>query len=116
MNPGSVTVKCCHHEAGCSLGIGDRRIVCLLHDSPANVQWPMTILYSDVEPLSKYSPVTLHLSPATRILNDNPDEGALFISNKGRPGSKFSFVSQASLARKGLMTGLKVVKKSVNHL
>ena len=32
----------------------------------------MTILYSDVEPLSKYSPVTLHLSPATRILNENP--------------------------------------------
>ena len=52
--------------------------------------WPMTILYSDVEPLSKYSPVTLHLSPATRILTDNSDEGALFISNKGRPGSKFS--------------------------
>ena len=50
----------------------------------------MTILNSDVEPPSKYSPVTLHLSPATRILNDNPDEGALFISNKGRPGSKFS--------------------------
>ena len=72
--------------------------------------------YSDAGPLSKYSPVTLHLSPAPRILNDNPDEGALFISNKGRPGSKFSSVSQASLARKGLMTGLKVVKKSVNHL
>ena len=32
----------------------------------------MTILYSDVEPLSKYSPVMLHLSPATRILNENP--------------------------------------------
>ena len=32
----------------------------------------MTILYSDVEPLSKYSPVTLQLSPATRILNENP--------------------------------------------
>ena len=61
MNPGSVIVKCCHQEAGCSLGIGDRRILCLLHDSPANVQWPMTILYSDMEPLSKYSPVTLHL-------------------------------------------------------
>ena len=28
--------------------------------------------YSDVEPHSKYSPVTLHLSPATRILNENP--------------------------------------------
>ena len=50
----------------------------------------MSILYSEVEPLSKYSPVMLHLSPATKILNDNPDEGSLFISNKGRPGSKFS--------------------------
>ena len=33
----------------------------------------MTIFYSDVEPLSKYSPVTSHFSPATRILNENPD-------------------------------------------
>ena len=29
--------------------------------------------YSDVEPLSHYSPVMLHLSPATRILNENPE-------------------------------------------
>ena len=35
----------------------------------------MTIFYSDVKPLSKYSPVTLHLSPATRILNQNPGMG-----------------------------------------
>ena len=28
----------------------------------------MTILYSDMEPLSKHSPITLQLSPATRIL------------------------------------------------
>ena len=34
---------------------------------PANILWPMTIFYSDVEPLSEYSPVRLHLS-ATRIL------------------------------------------------
>ena len=33
----------------------------------------MTIFYSDVEPTSQFSPVTLHLSPATRILNENPD-------------------------------------------
>ena len=32
----------------------------------------MTIFYSDVEPLSKYSPVTLPLSSATRIRNENP--------------------------------------------
>ena len=27
----------------------------------------MTTFYSDMEPLSKYSPVNMHLSPATRI-------------------------------------------------
>ena len=34
----------------------------------------MTInfFFSDVEPLSNCSPVTLHLSPAARILNENP--------------------------------------------
>ena len=41
------------------------------HNSLANVRWPMTILHLDVEPFTKYSPVTLHLSPATRILNEN---------------------------------------------
>ena len=34
----------------------------------------MTTFYSDVEPFSKYSPVMLHLSPATRILNETPDK------------------------------------------
>lgn len=33
----------------------------------------MTIFYSDVKPLSKYSHVTLHLPPATWILSENPD-------------------------------------------
>ena len=42
-----------------------------MQNSPTNVRKPLTIFYSDVEPLSKYSPVTLHLSPATRILNEN---------------------------------------------
>ena len=32
----------------------------------------MTNFYSDIEPLSEYSPVTLNLSPATRVLNQNP--------------------------------------------
>ena len=32
----------------------------------------MNIFYSDMEPLSQYSPVTLQLSPATRILYENP--------------------------------------------
>ena len=27
----------------------------------------------DVEPFSKYSPVMLHLTPATRILNEDPE-------------------------------------------
>lgn len=31
----------------------------------------MTILYSDVQPLPKYSPEPLHLSPGTRILIEN---------------------------------------------
>ena len=35
----------------------------------------MTIFYSDMKPLSKYSAVTLHLSPATRILSQNPGMG-----------------------------------------
>ena len=29
--------------------------------------------YSDMEPLSKYSPATLHLFPATRILNEKTE-------------------------------------------
>ena len=35
----------------------------ITQNSPVNVRQPMTIFYSDVEPLSKYSSVTLHLSP-----------------------------------------------------
>ena len=35
----------------------------------------MTIFYSDVKPLSKYSPATLLLSPATRILSENTGTG-----------------------------------------
>ena len=41
---------------------------------------PVTSFYSDVEPFSKYSPVTLHLSYNTRILNENL-EYAVFCSN-----------------------------------
>ena len=41
-------------------------------NSPASVRWPRAVFYSDVEPLSKYSPVMFHLSPATRILDENP--------------------------------------------
>lgn len=43
-------------------------------NSPANVRKPMAIFYSDMEPLSHYSPImSLHLSPSTRILNENPE-------------------------------------------
>ena len=41
---------------------------------------PVTSFYSDVEPFSKYSPVTLHLSYNTRILNENL-EYAVFCPN-----------------------------------
>ena len=33
----------------------------------------MTIFFSDMEPLSQYSPVKLYLSPVTRILSENPE-------------------------------------------
>ena len=33
----------------------------------------MTIFCSDMQPLSKYSPAMLHLSPVTRILSENPE-------------------------------------------
>ena len=47
-------------------------------NSPANFCQPMTTFYSDVEPFSKYSPVMLHLSPATRILNETLISSALW--------------------------------------
>ena len=36
-----------------------------IQNSPAKCQYPMNIVYSDVEPLENYSPAILHLSPAT---------------------------------------------------
>ena len=36
------------------------------------VKYPTTIFYMDVDPLQKYSPPMLHLSPATRIFNEKP--------------------------------------------
>ena len=65
----------CKDYSGCSLGIGDRRSENSLfttQNSPANVRQPMSILYSDVEPLSQYSPIKLQLSPATRFLSEKP--------------------------------------------
>lgn len=43
-------------------------------NTQANDWQIMTNFYLDVEPLSNFSPVMLHLSPATctRILNENP--------------------------------------------
>ena len=44
-----------------------------MQNSPPNIRSLTTIFYADVEPQSKYSRVTLHLSPAaTRIINENP--------------------------------------------
>ena len=40
-----------------------------MHNSPTAAY---DFFYSDVKPLSKYSPVTLQLSPTSRILNENP--------------------------------------------
>ena len=60
-------------KARCSLGIRDWRILCLLRRILRlrfGSLW--LFFYSDVEPLSKCSPVTLQFSPATRILNENP--------------------------------------------
>ena len=37
----------------------------------------MTIFGSDMEPLPKYSPETLHLSAATSILSENPERAVL---------------------------------------
>ena len=41
-------------------------------NSLTNVPYTKTIIYSDLGPLSKYSPVMLNLLPATRILDENP--------------------------------------------
>ena len=41
-----------------------------MQNSLANVWWPMTSFFLDVEPLLKYSPVALNLSPATRIFRE----------------------------------------------
>ena len=56
--------------AWCSLGIGERRILRLLRRI-LGITLVSLFFYSDVEPLSKYSPVTLNLSPATWIINEN---------------------------------------------
>ena len=58
-----------HGDPGYSLGIGD---LFTMQNSMANVQKPMTVFCSDTKPLLKYSPVTLHISAATRILNESP--------------------------------------------
>lgn len=42
-----------------------------MKNSPAKVRLPGTIFYSHEETLSKYFPITLHLSLATRMLWEN---------------------------------------------
>ena len=55
-------------DAECSLGIRDQIILCLLHKILQLMSGSsVTTFYLDLEPLSKYSPVTLNLSAATRI-------------------------------------------------
>ena len=44
-------------------------------NAPANIWYPMT---SYVEPFSKYFPVKIHISPASRI----PSEAPASVSNK----------------------------------
>ena len=54
-------------DAGCSLGIRDHRLLCLLHRILQLMSGSsVTTFYLDLEPLSEYSPVTLNLSAATR--------------------------------------------------
>ena len=68
MSSTELGVKSCQCPA-CSLGIGDwiiLRLLCIILWQKF-IHLSLTILYSDVERLSKYSPVTLHLSPATGI-------------------------------------------------
>ena len=54
--------------SGCSLGVGDQRILCLLH----RILQLSAIAYDYFSFFSQYSLVTLHLSPATKILIENP--------------------------------------------
>ena len=63
-------------QPGFLLGIGERRILHLLH----RILWltfgSLFFLFRHRADLSKYSPVSmLHLPPATRILNKNPGQG-----------------------------------------
>ena len=70
-------VGMCHSRAGYLLSIGDRRILRLpglILRLTFGTEY-MTYFYSDVEPFSKYSPVMLHLSLATRILKKTPARG-----------------------------------------
>ena len=58
-------------NARCSLGIVEFCLRRILHKTFSSL-W-LLFFYSNVEPLSKYSPVMLRLSPATTILNENPE-------------------------------------------
>ena len=79
-------------NAGCLLRMKDWRILHLLHRNlqPMFGRVRLFFLFRrgaffkvfscnvtpyslDVEPFSKYSPVMLHLTPATRILNEDPE-------------------------------------------
>ena len=54
---------------GCSLGVGDQRILCLLH----RILQLSAVAYDYFSfRHTQYSLVTLHLSPATKILIEHP--------------------------------------------
>ena len=54
---------------------------CWIFNNYINIENANDCFYSDMKPLSKYSPVTLHLSPATRILSENPENGKVMNCN-----------------------------------
>ena len=64
-----------HSKFKCQVFIRHRRILPLLRRILCKRFGSLWLLffYSNVEPLSKYSPVMLHFSPATTILNENPE-------------------------------------------
>ena len=80
---GRVLISCkfkyeCDNETSSVQGvhyrIRDHRILCQLRKIVRQMfgSQPMTVYYLNTEPLSIYSSVMLHLSPATRILSENP--------------------------------------------
>ena len=65
--------------SGCPLGTGDQRILCLLcRILQLTFHSLRPFFYSDMEPLLKYSPVRLHLSPLLEFLMKTMCSGPRF--------------------------------------